>query len=236
MMEYWNNGESLTQSLQHSNIPTFLCLNSALPKVRHLLIGRLFVSPWIFTVVSLILQPGCEQEAVQLPNSDSAPATDSSESSARSSVDQQVLPPLKVQPGTLLQEKDFQQTLLATGAKLVIVQVYLESCGACMTEALKLSKQETAWRDRGVAILGLGMDETAQGPQAFYEMTGQRVTFPLYLAPWFARQQEIRLTPTLFIYSVDGKQLFRTDGQQAEEGMLTALDHRLAELLMDFSE
>jgi len=177
-----------------------------------------------------------------LPNSDSASATDTSEPSADSPIDQQapvdpqVLPPLKVPPGTLLPEKDFPQTLVATEAKLVIVQVYLESCGACMTEALELSKQETAWRNRGVAIMGLGMDETAQGPQAFYEMTGQRITFPLYLAPWFARQQKIRLTPTLFIYSTDGKQLFRTDGQQAEEGTLAALESRLSELLLDFSE
>ena len=63
-------------------------------------------------------------------------------------------------------------------------------------------------------------------------MTGQRVTFPLYLAPWFARQQKIDQTPTLFIYSADGRQLFRTDSQHAEEGIMAALDNRLSELLM----
>jgi hypothetical protein len=100
-----------------------------------------------------------------------------------------------------------------------------------MTEALKLAKHEVAWRARGVAILGLGMDETAQGPQAFYEMTGQRITYPLYLAPWFARQQRVRQTPTLFIYSAAGRQLFRTDGPHAEAGIVTALEDKLAELL-----
>ena len=100
-----------------------------------------------------------------------------------------------------------------------------------MTEALKLAKRKAAWRARGVAILGLGMDETAQGPRAFYEMTGQRITYPLYLAPWFARQQEVQRTPTLFIYAADGRQLFRTDGVHAEKGIVAALEERFSELL-----
>lgn len=186
----------------------------------------------LLVVVSLsLLLPGCERETDPLPGSDSVRAAEPAEPSALPLADRRAIPRLKVQPGTQLQEADFQQTLEATGADLVIVQVYLESCGACMTEALKLAKREAAWRTRNVAILGLGMDETAQGPRAFYEMTGQRITYPLYLAPWFARQQEVRRTPTLFIYSADGRQLFRTDGLHAEEGIVTALEGKLAELL-----
>ena len=186
----------------------------------------------LLVVVSLSLWlPGCARETGPLPDSGFMHAAESTALATRPQPDQGAIPSLPLAPGTLLREADFRQTLEATGADLVVVQVYLESCGACMTEALKLAKREAAWRARGVAILGLGMDETAQGPRAFYEMTGQRITYPLYLAPWFARQQEVQRTPTLFIYSADGKQLFRTDGVHAENGIVAALEEKLTELL-----
>lgn len=192
------------------------------------------VPSWIPIVVIFALLVGCEHKMNPSSNSDSAPATSQLESSTPSQVHQRSLPLPKVPPGTLLREDHFQQTLQATGAKLIIVQVYLESCGACMTEALKLSKEESHWYEQGISILGLGMDETAQGSRAFYAMTGKRITFPLYWAPWFARQQKIVQTPTLLIYAKDGRQLFRTDAQQAEEGMMAALKNRLSELLLEY--
>ncbi len=137
----------------------------------------------------------------------------------------------RVEPGTNLAEANFEKTLGETDAKFVVVQVYLEGCGPCMTEALHLTEKESQWRKEGVAILGLGMDETPDGPKAFFEHTGKRITYPLYLAPWFAQQQDVFITPTVFIYSAGGEQLFRTDPEQAEEGVITALSEKLRELL-----
>ena len=135
-----------------------------------------------------------------------------------------------VEPGAELAQADFASVLRATGAKYIVLQVYMESCGPCMTEALRLTEKKSEWRASGIAILGLGMDETPDGPKAFHEHTGRRITYPLYLAPWFAEKQEVFTTPTLFIYDANGAQLFRTDPETAEEGIMASLDAELSKL------
>ena len=137
----------------------------------------------------------------------------------------------RIVPGTPLRESDFEQTLRATGAEFVVVQVYAEACGPCITEALKLTQIEKQWRDQGVAILGMGMDETSAGPVSFFNSTGGRVKFPLYLAPWFAKQQQVEATPALFIYSANGTQVYRGDPASAETNTIAALSEKLTELL-----
>jgi len=158
-----------------------------------------------------------------------SPQKESSEES--SPVSNSALHVPDVEPGTELTEADFKQALRETGAKYVVLQVYMEACGPCMSEALHLSKQREEWQKWGVAILGMGMDETPAGPQAFYRHTGGRITYPLYLAPWFSEQQEVFATPTLFIYGADGEQLFRTDPETAEESVMVALNAKLSQLV-----
>lgn len=102
---------------------------------------------------------------------------------------------LRVEPGTKLTEAAFTQTLRDTGAKFIIVQVYMEACGPCMTEALHLTEKQDAWRKSGVAVLGLGMDDTPDGPQAFYRHTGERITFPLYMARGFLSSRKSSQLP-----------------------------------------
>ena len=138
-----------------------------------------------------------------------------------------------IEPGTELTEAAFKQTLHETGAKFIVIQVYMEACGPCMTEALHLTEKQEEWRKSGVAILGMGMDETPEGPKAFYRHTGERITYPLYLAPWFSEQQEVFATPTMFIYGAGGEQLFRTDTETAEEGVMAALATKLSQLLRE---
>jgi len=137
----------------------------------------------------------------------------------------------RVEPGTLLEEAEFKKTLLAAGAELVVVQVYLDACGPCITEALKLTQMQPKWHSQGVTILGLGMDETAAGPKSFFDSTGGRINFPLYLAPWFAKQQQVEATPVLFIYSASGEQLHRSDPFNAEINAVDEISEKLSELL-----
>ncbi|NOX54002.1 MAG: TlpA family protein disulfide reductase, partial [Planctomycetes bacterium] len=121
----------------------------------------------------------------------------------------------KVAPGATLAPEDFTKALQATGARYVVIQVFQEACAPCMTEALRLTELAEQWRKDGVAILGLGMDETPDSVRAFFEHTGERISYPLYHASWFAKQQKIAMTPTVFIYSTGGEQLYRTDPEQA---------------------
>lgn len=170
---------------------------------------------------------GCERPAGEL----SSGLQKEGHSATISAPNQKDLP--RVAPGTLLSESNFSQTLLATGAEFVVVQVYAEACGPCITEALKLTQLEKQWHSQGIAILGLGMDETSAGPKSFFDSTGGRVEFPLYLAPWFAKQQQVEATPALFIYSADGEQLHRYDSKKADISAVEEISEKLAELLAE---
>ena len=176
---------------------------------------------------------GCGQRAGEPAERPSKPQEARPAGSSEQSNEGQTPDASRVEPGTELTEANFKQALRETGAKYVVIQVYMESCGPCMTEALHLTEKQQEWRKSGVAILGLGMDETPAGPKAFYRHTGERITYPLYLAPWFSEQQEVLATPTIFIYGAGGEQLFRTDPETAEEGVMAALGTRLTQLLRE---
>jgi len=135
-----------------------------------------------------------------------------------------------VAPGTRLEESAFDSTIRATGARWIVVQVFAEACGPCMTEALELTEKRLMWNAQGIEILGLGMDDSAEAAKTFDENTGGRITFPLYSAPWFARQQEVTVTPTLFLYDSRGQQLLRTDPVQADPSVLAVLQNKLDDL------
>ena len=135
-----------------------------------------------------------------------------------------------IEPGTPLAKVEFKKTLLETEARFIVIQVYMEACGPCMTEALRLQEKRDEWRESGVAVLGMGMDETPDGAKAFFRHTGERITYPLYMAPWFSEQQKVFATPTMFIYGADGEQLFRTDPETSQAGVMAALDTKLTEL------
>ena len=186
-------------------------------------------SAWSCPVAIVTCMLGCGNPMTGSLEEANQEITFQSADSSESSKQEEQTPSSRVEPGTILTEANFKKTLGDTGAKYVVVQVYLEGCGPCMTEALHLTEQEPQWRKEGVAILGLGMDQTPDGPKAFYEHTGKRITYPLYLAPWFAQQQEVLMTPTVFIYSAGGEQLFRTDPEQAEEGIMAALSEKLTD-------
>lgn len=78
------------------------------------------------------------------------------------------------------------------------------------------------WRQKGVAILGLGMDEKPDDVRRFFKQTGDRATFPLYFAPWFAAREKVEATPTMFILNPEGRRLFRADGAEGENPLKLA--------------
>ncbi len=136
-----------------------------------------------------------------------------------------------IEPGTELTEDGFREAIQNVNAKYVIVQVFQEGCGPCITEALRLTERQDSLRRMDVEIVGMGMDETADACKKFYKQAGERIAFPLYLAPWFAEQRDVFMTPTLFIFGTDGNVLFRADPEQAEDGVMAAMDKELARLM-----
>ena len=175
-------------------------------------------------VAFIAIHCGCGQRAAP---SSGVTASPSKNDMTNSEDDGKVSSQAQVAPGTPLAATDFAAVLAATEADHVVIQVFAEYCGPCMTEALALNDRLDAWRQRGIAVLGLGMDETPASVVAFHQQTGRRIQFPLYTAPWFAEQQDIALTPTLFIYDHEGQQLFRADAESHPERVLEAIEDKL---------
>ncbi|MCZ7646199.1 MAG: TlpA family protein disulfide reductase [Planctomycetota bacterium] len=122
-------------------------------------------------------------------------------------------------------------TLRATKAQYIVIQVFAEKCGPCMEEALKLSALAREWSERGIAVIGMSYDSQPESVKRFFDDTGKRVTFPLYCAPWFAEKHEVVATPTLFVFSAEGKKLHAADPlSEASETPLDAILSKLAQL------
>ena len=136
-----------------------------------------------------------------------------------------------VRPGTVLGEDQFIQALARTGSRFIVVAVFSAACGPCLTEALELTEKQPAWQAIGVATIGMGMDQAPAESRQFFAATGGRVRYPLYHAPWFAQQQAVEATPAVFVYSAAGELLFRTDAAASGDGVLKALEGKLAELV-----
>ncbi len=120
-------------------------------------------------------------------------------------------PLVDVEVGTEFFENQFVPTIKASGAKLVVVDVWAPLCISCMEESVKLSEKKDALAKKGVLILGLGYTDSLQGAQSFNEGTDGKVSFPLYRARWAFAKHGLEVTPTLMLFDTEGKLLFKTD-------------------------
>ncbi len=116
----------------------------------------------------------------------------------------QPIQPPHASVGQPLAPEDIQGLFRQTGARAILAQVFAESCGPCLTEAIELNDLQQALLQKGVLVIGLGMDEQPTGVHTFLQQTGGRIVFPLYWAPWFAEQQKVDQTPALFLLRPDG--------------------------------
>ena len=74
-----------------------------------------------------------------------------------------------------------RQKLAALRGKIVVLNVWATWCGPCVMEFPDLVRFEKAYRSRGVAVIGLSVDDPAKAPTlvpAFLKK--QNATFPVY--------------------------------------------------------
>jgi len=135
----------------------------------------------------------------------------------------------KAPPGTALAEADLVPTLKATGAKLVVGTVWGPLCGSCIEEAVALVDKIEPWRERGVAVIGLGYTDDKADGEEFLESTGGRAKHPLYIAKWAFERYGCTSTPTLIVFKPSGEVLFKTD-HEVSEHPLADLEKKLDEL------
>lgn len=130
---------------------------------------------------------------------------------------------------------EFQGTLLAGGAtgskqlagKPTIVTFWASWCGPCRKEMPALSALYTKYKDRGLQVLGVSVDKTAEAAQGF--LTATPMAFPIALdgSNTLQRQFGAESLPTTFWVGTDGKVWLRTTG------LPPGGDRRLDELVQE---
>ncbi len=130
----------------------------------------------------------------------------------------------RVAPGTLLSSREFQNLVRQSSTPWIVVQLFQETCAPCLTESLRLNERLEDWKARGITVIGCGADPTPAETRGFAENTGGRIEFPLYHAPWLAEEVGLEATPTLLLYSREGKLVAKFDPDRTEGDLLEAVE------------
>ena len=83
---------------------------------------------------------------------------------------------------TALDAAALRQKLAALRGKIVVLNMWATWCGPCVMEFPELVKFSRAYRDRGVAVIGLSMDDPGKAMQVVPPfLQKQKATFPVYI-------------------------------------------------------
>ncbi len=82
---------------------------------------------------------------------------------------------------------------------------------------MRLAERQHAWRQRGIAVIGLGWTDDAAQCREFFEQTGGRATWPLYRAPWVAEHFGVEVTPTTLVLRPDGTVALSVPGDSGSD-------------------
>jgi len=82
---------------------------------------------------------------------------------------------------TALDATGVRQKLAARRGKIVVLNLWATWCGPCVMEFPELVRFERAYRSRGVAVIGLSMDEPQKAPTLVPPFVKkQKAAFPVY--------------------------------------------------------
>jgi thiol-disulfide isomerase/thioredoxin len=117
--------------------------------------------------------------------------------------------------------------LSALRGKVVVVNMWATWCGPCVMEFPELVKLDRTYRGRGVAVVGLSMDEPAQARQVVPPfLTRHRPGFPVLILKPGASQSVVRVLdanwrgaiPMTYIFDRTGRLRTRIEGARTLEG------------------
>lgn len=88
--------------------------------------------------------------------------------------------------------------------KVVVINFWGTFCPPCREEMPAIQKQYEKWREKGLVVLGLNLNESAVTIQGFVRQTG--VTFPILFDKdlLIAKKYNVTAYPTTFFVSPDG--------------------------------
>ncbi|MDF2670442.1 MAG: thiol-disulfide oxidoreductase [Paenibacillus sp.] len=110
--------------------------------------------------------------------------------------------------------------------KVVIVNFWASWCEPCYKEMPAIQKQYDKWKDRGVVVLGLNLDESPVTVQTFVRQYD--LTFPILIDKEFRMRNRYHVVsyPTTFFINGSGKIVTKKVGEMDEafiEQTLTAM-------------
>lgn len=89
--------------------------------------------------------------------------------------------------------------------KPVIVNFWGSWCDPCIREMPAIQRQYELWKDKGLVVLGVNLDESKVTVQSFVKQTG--VTFPILFDQGLRMRDRyaVRYYPTTFFIDANGK-------------------------------
>ncbi|WP_455222502.1 TlpA family protein disulfide reductase [Kaarinaea lacus] len=132
---------------------------------------------------------------------------------------QQSLPPLKVQPGQVIESlsvKDLKgkdSTLSIATGKVLVLNVWATWCGPCRHEMPSLDRLSQKLDNDNFLVVGLSVDTDDHVVREF--LIERKVSFANYMDPTMAVANEvfgIRAFPSTFVFAPDGRLLEVIEG------------------------
>jgi thiol-disulfide isomerase/thioredoxin len=114
---------------------------------------------------------------------------------------------------TALDAAALRQKLAALRGKIVVLNMWATWCGPCVMEFPELVKFSRAYRDRGVTVIGLSMDDPSKAMQVVPPfLQKQKPTFPIYIMKAGSEQAIVRVVDKYWEGSIPMTYVFDRTG------------------------
>jgi thiol-disulfide isomerase/thioredoxin len=136
------------------------------------------------------------------------------------------------QPLVAVDSASLRQKLAALRGKVVVLNMWATWCGPCVHEFPDIVKLDRAYRGRGVAVIGLSMDDPQTARQRVPPfLAQQRATFPIYILMPGSAEATVRVVdrywagaiPMTYVFDRSGRLQARFTGARTFEAFEGAI-------------
>jgi thiol-disulfide isomerase/thioredoxin len=136
------------------------------------------------------------------------------------------------QPLVAVDSASLRQKLAALRGKVVVLNMWATWCGPCVHEFPDIVKLDRAYRGRGVAVIGLSMDDPQTARQRVPPfLAQQRATFPIYILKPGSAEATVRVVdrywsgaiPMTYVFDRSGRLQARFTGARTFDAFEAAI-------------
>jgi len=129
---------------------------------------------------------------------------------------------------------EWEKALAQYRGKYVVVDTWATWCVPCREEFPKLVALHRKYRDRGVVVMSVSIDEPKDEPRALEFLRKQEADFPNFLLPYddWTERWQIKGIPIVLVFDTEGKLLRRFDRDDPDKQFkYEDVDRYLADLV-----